>query len=234
MSWKEHINFGEPTYIEHKVGDNTLKFYPISVKTLFKLKAFLGPFGKAIATFTASNQNDQARIGREMNAPYVGDDGKPYKIAQSDKSFALVRDTETTIEAIDPKLAEVREAQRLRAIENITTMLSEEKNLETIAEIVIDSLRFPDRPPPAQEFIREVPVPLMFEFVMGVIHANKGVFAPVGKLLSPIWSQVSKGVVIPKEPAPASQEQESESNPAGKISPTPSPSSPSEATASST
>lgn len=200
MSWKENLNFGEPTYIEHTVGSGdkakAMKFYPVSVGAMFKLRDLLSPLGKAIATLTADTSKDGGRIIRDIGEPFMFN-GKPYTIEGPDKTKNLVRDAETIFEAITPSLAQLRDEQKSAAIQGLINAIMEEKNAMTVSEIIMDSLRLRGtNKPPAQEFLTEIPFPVFCDFLVGVAKANKGVFEPMGKMMAPALDRIKANAAL--------------------------------------
>lgn len=182
MDWKEQLNFGEPTYTEHKVGEKTLRFYPVSVGMVFELRRAAKPLAKAFATLTSGGKGDNSSVFREIGDPATDASGKPIKT--SDGEF--VRDTETISEAISSELASLRMEQRSQAVEDLISALSDDENVEIVVKMVCNSLKITD-PPPAKEFLSHVPAPEFAQMIFGVAKANKGVLGPLGKKMEEMF-----------------------------------------------
>ena len=231
--WKSKLNFGEPTHVEHKVGEATVKFYPVSVGMMFKLRRAAKPIAKAISVLTSGGGKDTGNIFREVGEPVMLD-GKPLKLKDGQGGDRIVRDNETIAEAITPELAETRTRQRSEAIEDLIGALTDDENVKIIAEIIMDSMRMEgnDRPP-ASEFINQIELPILGELLMGVGKANKGVFGPLADKLSPAFTQ-AQGAIKARLSSEGSESSESDPSQtpteSGKTSPIASSSSESEAT----
>jgi hypothetical protein len=195
-SWKDKLNFGEPTSIEHEIAPGkSVKFFPVSVKTLFKMQAFIKPLSKALVALTSDNSRDAGRMMRDIGQPFLLPNGRPFEQTMPDGSKSVLRDTETIIEAITPELAALRDGQKSKAVEELVEALMLDSNLKSLAEIVTDSMRFDKgTAPPPDEILDQLPFPVFCECVVGVIKANKGVFEPLGKLMAPTLERIQASV----------------------------------------
>lgn len=184
MSWKDKVSFLAPTYIEHEVGGETLKFWPVSLGVAVKLRAIGAPLAEALSILFAPTDNDATVIIREFEG---GDGGK-----------------EKVVEAVDPKLAEMRDKQRADALSKAIKTLSDSKNLGVIGEIIMDSMRenFPksEPRPPGLEVMNELPLKPLKEIIMGIVKANKDVLGPFAEKAQERLGQVIK---LPEEEEPA-------------------------------
>jgi hypothetical protein len=175
--WSSIKSYGNDTSITHKVGDQEVRFWPVSVKLLLELRGLIQPLSNSIAILTASNPSDTGQTFREVGSPYTDEEGKLVSVAGR-----LVRDTETVAEAIDPKLAMHRDKQRADAISSLLSAATDQANAESIGKIIIDSVRrgdFFDSVPTASEFMDEMTPETLIGLLTGVAKANKGVFGPL-------------------------------------------------------
>lgn len=200
--WKKNLNFGDPTYTEQQVGEAVMKFYPVSVGMMFRLKRVVKPLARAIAVLTNSSDKDTGSIFRELGDP-IEVEGKPFYFKDSNGNDRVLRDTESIVEPIDTKLAEVRTAQRAQAVEDLISALSDEETLKTVANIVMDSLRIPaNERPPATEFINQIEGPILTQMIFGVVAANKGVFGPLAGKMESLFNRAQATVEAKLDPVP--------------------------------
>lgn len=182
MSWKEQLNFGEPTYTDHEVGDGdnkrVMQFYPVSVGMMFKLRRAAKPLAKAFATLTSGGRSDNSQVYREIGDPAVDEKGRPLKTEDGE----FIRDTETIREAVSVELAKLRVDQRTQATEDLISALTDDENLDVVVRMIGDSLRIKDMPP-SKEFMEHVTAPVFAQMLVGVAKANKGVLGPLGEKL---------------------------------------------------
>lgn len=180
-AWKEKRTFLAPNSITHKVGDTDYQFYSISLGMMFKLKCVAEPVAKAVALLFTKRDQDYGVIQRNIGADKDGANGG----------------TEIINEAVSVPIAELRAKQQKEAIENLMQAFLVPEHLAVLGEIIMDSMRdeFPKGhadTPPAQEFIKEVPLPVMTQMVMGVVEANKEVLGPLaGKLQGSLETAVA-------------------------------------------
>lgn len=165
--WKKKLNFGEPTHSEltFEGAESPTKFFPVSVAMMFKLRRLAEPLARAISVLTNSKDQDNAHIHRKIG------DGE-----------------EILSEAIDPKLAELRSEERANAIATLISAATEDENMSIIGEIIMDSIRLEDAPPP-REFMNQIDLPQLGFFIKGVAIANKGVFGPLADRAEALFNQ---------------------------------------------
>jgi len=164
MTWNAHPCF-TPTFITHRVGEEEIKFHPVSLGMMFRLKAIATPIAKAITTlFSKKDEDTTKRIVSLANG-----------------------DSETQIGAVSPELATLRETQQVEAIGKLVETLTDPDTLKVLGEVVMDSMRDlfpPDKKrewPPVQEFCNSVPLPVFGQMLIGVCKANKDVLGPLGE-----------------------------------------------------
>lgn len=175
-NWQTRCTFLNPQNagVPCKVGDEEVKFYPVSVGKLFELRAIAQPLAKALMTLMAQNGND-SHLHRGAD-----DEGNPF-------------------ESVSPPTTEIiklRYQQQAESIKELTGALSSEENLGIVGGILIDSMRdvFPpgdEGNPTAKEFITETPAPALPALIRGVIKANEGV---LGKFLGNAGSLLENAV----------------------------------------
>lgn len=176
--WKDVRSYGSETFVTHKVGEQDVKFWPVSVSLLLKLRPLLEPLSQSISVLTANNNTDTSQTYREIGDAALDHEGKTL----FDSAGRPIRNTESISEAIDPKLAQMREQQRTKAVKELIEAATDDNNLAQVGAILIDSVRrgdFFDEVPTAKEFVSELSPEVLMQFVIGVGKANKGVFGPL-------------------------------------------------------
>lgn len=158
----------EPKFVESEVGSEQKKFYPVSMKAFFQMRAFATPIAKAISTLLGSNENDQAVKQHEK---IRGED--------VDKTFET--------QAILADLARLRSDEKERALEQVCSALMDEKTGWVVVALIQDSMRedfkTTDNPEKAaKEYIKNpsFTVECCLEMLKGVAQANKKLVGPLG------------------------------------------------------
>lgn len=196
MSWQDSLTFIESPVVEHRVGDRTVGFRPISVQTLFKLRRIAKPFAKALPVLLDGGKNDVKSEIRDF----------PGEGAVS------------IVEAIDPKLAQIRHDQRERAWQSLFEEGLHDETLAVLGEIVLKSCgrslfgeNERDWPTP-QAFMAEPQVAACFgDLIAGTLKANKGVLGPLGRSLDDLAAKAKAFV----EGRMKTQTPDSETSPTG-------------------
>lgn len=161
--WKT-ASFLAPKCVPHKVNDETLNFYAITVDMAIRVRALGGELAEALTVIFEGRQTDVTQTVREVP-----------------DEFGVGR--ETIIQEISPTLAEFRGAQRSKAVRKALEALLDPSNAAIVGEILMNSLRemFPPGDPgnpPGKEFISRLPVPVLGQMIGGLVKANAGVFGP--------------------------------------------------------
>lgn len=193
--WENAVSYGSKTFITHIVAGEEVKFWPVSVKLLLQLKDFVGPLSQSISILTADNRTDTAHKFREAGDPVFDHEGK----VMFHKDGRPVRDSEQINEAVDPKLAQMREQQRTKAIKDLMDAVFDESNLHTVSAIIIDSVKrgdYFDEVPTAAKFAEKLTPELLMQFVIGVGKANKGVFGPLAGRFEGIQDALKRRVSL--------------------------------------
>lgn len=170
--------------VPHVVNGETLMFYPVSVKAAASLSAIGKPIAQAVSALFSGVGNES---GQQERVHKVGEDVTH----------------ETIVLAIDPKLAEVKLANRNKAIEALISALTDQANLTTLAKIIMDSLRDDYPPVPTKEMIDELlssDIGTLAQLVEGVLVASQDSFSPLLKRLLALRPASSQGVVEPRAP----------------------------------
>jgi hypothetical protein len=147
------------------IGDRQYRFYPIGIKTTFKLKSVAKQLGKAFATFTTSTDRDshvqESVLTREDGSQRVAEDW-----------------------GITPEMASLRLEQQTEAISDLIEAFAKEEHMAILAEIIMSSLRDEDfdgaRP---EQFLDSITLDILPDLLFGVVEANKGVLGPLSKML---------------------------------------------------
>jgi len=197
-SWKSHPAFlGNVQYHEHVVMGKKLKFHPITVGALFRLRRLAPPLAKALTTLFEQNAKDSTTIQRS--------------VTEKDGSVA----NETVLEAINPQLAQLRSNQRAKAIQDFIEAFTDTENMNIVAEILIDSLRdlFPpgssDNPSP-EDFVNQLQASAFSEMLQGLAAANREVLGPLLEPLEALAKRAKDQTKDPEESQGQPQEETAE------------------------
>lgn len=171
MSWKEKWTFIKPKSVEHEVEGQMLKFYPVSMSSLFTIKTIAAPIARALATIFQSEDNDVGITDRT-----IGD-------GQMNGDFT----TEKIIEPISMDLARFRLDQKQRAIEDAVNTLFDPANSRVIMRLVMDSLRDDfdrkqnedEKNKEADRVLETIDGSQFRELLTGLYLGNKKVFGPL-------------------------------------------------------
>ena len=168
MSWKEKLSFIAPEFVEHTIQEKFLHFYPISVKSAFRIRPIAQPIAKALSALLGRHDNDVAQKVRTKMR-----DGK-------------VEDQDIQTEAIPKELAELRSKEREKAVSEAIMVLLDPDNSVIIGLLLADSLReiFPRdlSASDAKQFVDDLPAPVLSEFLTGLAKANKKVLGPLAEM----------------------------------------------------
>lgn len=180
MSWKEKIEFlMEPSEaVEVDIKGRTLRFYPLSVQSVFALHNLTGAVSRFLAALFRDSSKDVAQERK----------------SEGDK-------VEVRIQAIDPELAAKIDQERREAIAGLLELLVNQDTASTIGLLLLDSLR--DLRPEgkygrseALEFVRSLDLVTLKEMLLGLAKANGGLLDPLADALR---------VVSPEAEAPEVQ-----------------------------
>lgn len=180
MSWKDRFTFRDARYVEAKVGDKTLRFYPNRMALLTEARDLSAPVAQAISVLFADQSRDASSHVKRLKDG--GKDGGQME--------------EITTEAITKDMAEYRQKQREQAIEKIMGTLADERAKLLLGKLWMDSLRdeFPYRKSRPASEIEEflygserdadytgLDLPMMIDLFKGWMQANAQVFGTEGE-----------------------------------------------------
>lgn len=164
--WKAKLSCFSPNYIEHQVGEDLVRFWPVSVGMVFELRRIGKPLAKSLSVLFDRHNADQGT----------------HDVVEKDERGQDRR--EVTIMPIAVEMAELRHRHRADAIEELIEAIGNPDNAEAIGKILMDSMRevFPpgDKDnPPAKAVIRDIPTTALGAMLVGVTKANKDVLGPL-------------------------------------------------------
>jgi len=146
------------------ISHEGLNYWPVSMRTFFRLKALALPLFKALAVVMGDNANDTG-------------------------SKQIRQDDTTVLEVspIEPGLAKERHTQKQQALADLAQALFTEDSGYILVLIIMDCLReeFPDYKGTKKEAFkllekREFTAAFAVEALKGVAQANKGLLDPLG------------------------------------------------------
>lgn len=168
------ISLFSPHFVEHEVNGQSVRFYPISVLCLGRMRSVIAKLASAMSTVLAGDKREAGHIVENFEAP---DGSRGEKFTQS---------------PINPDLASMRAKQRADAVESAITTLLEPKNAASLCELLMVSMRdagFPRSPSNTDidKFHAEVDVHTLIQMIVGCAKANAKVFGggtlDLGKLV---------------------------------------------------
>jgi len=207
MSWKEKWTFIKPKGVDHEVdgpdGPQTLKFYPVSMSSLFTLKAIANPIARAFASLFQSEDNDVGIVDRTSG------DG------QMNGQFT----TEKIVKPVAMDMAKFRLQQKQQAMEEAVQVLFDPDNARTIMRLIMDSLRDEFERSMSEEQKNEVAEELLStldgvhfrQLLTGLFKGNKKVFGPLADMVAQskdLRSQKMRGLLGSNEENEETEENE--------------------------
>lgn len=160
------ILFSKPEPVVVEVLGEPQNFYPISVKTVTKLRGIARPVGQALATLFAGNEDLVTRKVDDQQG--------------ADKSLRRV----TEIGAVNAEVVKERNRARQDAVSTLIDTLLSDPASRILAEIIVDSMRdtFEKRPTMPSELdaiMEQIPADALPDIFKGIMEANKKLFAPL-------------------------------------------------------
>lgn len=198
--WKAKLSCFTPNYVEHQVGDDMLRFWPVSVGMVFELRRIGKPLAKSLSVLFDRHNSDQGT----------------HDILEKDEHGQDRR--EMTIMPIAVEMAEMRHRQRSEAIEGLIESITSPENAEVIGKVIMDSLHevFPkgdkNNPPPAA-FIKELPTTALGAMLVGVAKANKDVLGPLTERVTEATEAVVARIGKPQDNSDEPSVEEETPNP---------------------
>lgn len=218
MSWKNRFTYASKHYVEHLVGENTLRFYPNRIGLLQELAEISKPIAKAISRLFSESGGDRTAITEKF----------------SDRDGLQVE--KITVEAMTPESASSAQQQKDAAIEDLLSALANPRNRLLVGQLLMDSLRdeFPykkDRPiPEIEEFLygdgesyQGLELPILANLIKGWMKANARVFGEAGERVagivqSRLGNLRSESTSEPMTPASGSSSKTQSSMPSDGVS----------------
>ena len=170
MSIAEKFRLLSPLSVEREIHGQTVTFYTCSVRVCARLSGLLSQLAGHFTTLLGSGSSR--------------DQGSVEEIYQQAEGEVM---SKHIIEPINPDLAALRTKQKEKALHGAIQAIFDPKNRAAIGELLIDSIKdvFPrGKRRPAeecQEFVDEMDVPTLIEFLKGLAEANAKVFGDLGK-----------------------------------------------------
>ncbi len=191
-------SFLSSRFVERDIDGQLHRFYPVSVRAVFKLRDISKPISKAIQALLTGN-DDTSR--------------ESVKMTDKERNYQ----ERVVVSAINPELARLRHQQKQDAIETLINGLLSEESSFVLADLIMDSMReagFPKNPTIQQkaEFVNGTSATAMVEMAKGLAEANKELFRPLALWLESmrvtLKSKLAGSPAEPSaEPTPASGEQ---------------------------
>lgn len=162
MRIRDKLSIFKRHTFEQEIGGQNFVFHPISLPVLYQLQSAFKGLGKAFASYANARQ-DVTHTEESTHDPATGQ----VVVTRHDG-------------AIDPKLAEIRSAQRREAVQATLDAIFAEENQLMLGRVIADSLKAEDMKTDAEvrEFLDSVDLTVLIEFVQGVVMANAKVFGP--------------------------------------------------------
>lgn len=161
-TWKDKCTFLNPQNagVEVAIGDQALRFYPVSVGKLFELRAIAQPLAESLMVMMSDKSADSGAHRSQDKDGNIEEAVMP-----------------PSVETLD-----ARKRHQSEALRELFDALTDKKNLAIIGGILVDSLRelFSEDKPSGSEFIETIPAPLLPKFIKGLAEANKGVLGDLG------------------------------------------------------
>lgn len=174
MSFKGFLSKKGITH-EIELEDGTkqsLHFKPISVRRLITLQEILGAVSKAIMVLTGGNSFDDIKTTHHKDGDY-----------------------QTTVsEPVDPEITARKQAEKERALDGLLTVLFHEQNVETVGQLLLDSLKdepsVPEGTTP-EELMDNTEAGVLTQLLVGFGKANKKVLpGPLRTRLTAAWDRM--------------------------------------------
>lgn len=158
--------------VEKEIDGTMVTFYRIPAGTLRKFNAIAGLIGKSLGVLFDSREHDSRQERIQVPSEFRDDNGPLYEI-------------KSTVDAVDPKIAEVRRAQVEEGIEKFINTLVGPEAMTIMCEIIGRSAReeFKDYKDDYSK-LQDILDPMtMFQMLKGAWEASAGDFAELGKSL---------------------------------------------------
>ena len=163
----------KPTYVEHDVGGETMRFYPLSITMLWKMRHAVEPLVGAFTALSAGKHDFEQTMDQGAEDEETGE-----------------KRIVTHFGAVKPELATMREDRREAALQKAAAALFDPKMRDFVGELLTDSLRDEftraearDRSTVQQMMDGDdenpgLDIATLGEMVGGLVKANVRVFGP--------------------------------------------------------
>lgn len=163
------------------VEGQDISFYPVSGHVALMLRAVARPVAKLISHLTDNSRDGDRRVKHSMF------------------ESATDKGANTDMEPVTLDVIQFRANQRSGAIDEFLESLFSEEVLQVLGCLIIDSMRPRDdiAPPDAAEggkFARGLDLPIMRQYLAGVVAANGAAFGPLGEALGQLKTLVAQRV----------------------------------------
>lgn len=172
--------------ITKQINNKDVDFYPLSLRATLKIKTLAKPIATALAVLFADTKTDIAKTTEEFQ-------NVPEGLVSS----------KLNLQAISTDLAKMRSDQKQKAFADLVDAFLDEKNMDALTEIVLDSLRIKASAQDAKGYQNEWDVTMMVELLKGVLEANVRVFGPLAVKVKEAMVQTS--LLSPQQASPASE-----------------------------
>lgn len=197
----------QPKYVDHEVADNSLRFYPLSVTMLWRMRAVVEPLVEALRVISGGKNDVERTVDQERY------DGAEDPEGERSPDQRIV----THMGAIKPELARLREERADGAWAKAVDAVFNEKSRDFLIEMLTDSLRDEftrseaKDPRVLKNVMDRLDLSTLVEMVQGLVKANMRVFGPfAGKLRTVAQSRL--GEMLGEEPLSSDSPPESGSS----------------------
>lgn len=192
--WRKKTSLFEAKFIEKKIGDQTWRFYPVSVSRLFQLRTTIKAVSEACSVLFAKNTDDYEQSVEKITSEQG--------VIERQSTGAM------TVE-----LAKLRASQKRAAVAEAIEALMSDENKVALGRLLADSLRDDiDRDASDDEiteFMDSMDLGQLIEMFLAFGEANAKVFGPLGEKmraafttkLTQLVGSAESGVPAPSNPA---------------------------------
>jgi hypothetical protein len=179
--------------VTRSVLGRDLVFYPVTVWTAFKLKPLAKSIGKSLQTFFSGGATLQTSKQQDVTEGTEGG------------AFQRVRE----LQAIDPKLAEMRHVYMQAAIDDLIDTAMQPDTAHLVVDVICDCLRNEGITPPKsteekRRFLENLSSDAFTEILMGIYEANKAIFSPLVQAVRARFGALQESQKAPAAPTTGS------------------------------
>lgn len=169
MSLPDKFRLLSPYYVEREITGQTYRFYPNSVRVAARLSDLISELIGNFSVLMHNTDRDAGSKHEEIKDPSGG------------------TISTTQIDAVSPEVLQLRVAQREKASRAALSALLNPKYRLLVGELLMDSMRddftrgAAASADDAQDLVDSMEVPVLMEFIKGLVAANSKVFGDLGK-----------------------------------------------------